>query len=177
MQENLTLARPYAQAVYRQAEEQGAFSGWSGALALLASIVRDPAMQRVINDPRMDASRLADLIVSIGDRAFFAAARNFVRVLADAERLPVVPDIASLFEQMRASAQGVRHLQVRSAHPLEDEERSRLAAVLEKRFGAKVDISDEVDESLIGGIVIRDGDSVIDASVRGKLRALAQRLA
>ncbi|MCW5655984.1 F0F1 ATP synthase subunit delta [Hydrogenophaga sp.] len=177
MQENLTLARPYAQAVYKQAEEQGAFGGWSAALALLAAVVEHPDMQRVINDPRMDDDRLAELIVSLGDKTLFPAARNFVHVLVQAERLAVAPEIAALYEQMRASAEGVRHLEVSSAHPLSDEERRALAAALEKRLGAKVDLKDEVDESLIGGVVIRDGDRVIDASVRGRLRELALRLA
>lgn len=177
MQENLTIARPYAQAAFKQAREQGALGGWSDVLAFLGALVSDPLMRRVIRNPRVARDTLAGIVLAIGGERFFPAAQNFVRVLVDAERLEVAPQIAALFEMLRADAERVAPVELTTAYPLEDADKASIEAALEQRFSRRVVLDTSVDAGLIGGAVIHAGDHVIDASVRGRLHQLAQRLA
>jgi F-type H+-transporting ATPase subunit delta len=177
MQENLTIARPYAQAAFKQAREQGSLGGWSDVLVFLAAVVSDPLMQQVIRNPRIPPGTLAEVVLSVGGDRLFPAARNFVHVLVDAERLLLAPQIASLYAELRAEAERVAPVELTTAYPLEDSDKARIQAALEQRFARKVVLGTSVDAGLIGGVVIHAGDSVIDASVRGRLNQLAQRLA
>lgn len=177
MQQNTTQARPYATAVFELAQAESDLAAWSEMLRLLNLIVSDSQMQRLLNDPRLDSEFLADFVLDISAERLSEAGRNFVRVLADAGRLSLAPQIYQLFEQRRTESEGVVDVEVVSAYQLEQHEQDKIAAVMAKRFGKKINISARIDGSLIGGMVIRTGDSVIDASIRGKLRQLGSELA
>lgn len=177
MQQNTTQARPYATAVFELAQAESDLAAWSEMLRLLNLIVSDSQMQRLLNDPRLDSEFLADFVLDISAERLSEAGRNFVRVLADAGRLSLAPQIYQLFEQRRTESEGVVDVEVVSAYELEQHEQDKIAAVMAKRFGKKINISARIDGSLIGGMVIRTGDSVIDASIRGKLRQLGSELA
>ena len=177
MQQNTTQARPYATAVFELAQAESDLAAWSEMLRLLNLIVSDSQMQRLLNDPRLDSEFLADFVLDISAERLSEVGRNFVRVLADAERLSLAPQIYQLFEQRRTESEGVVDVEVVSAYELEQHEQDKIAAVMAKRFGKKINISARIDGSLIGGMVIRTGDSVIDASIRGKLRQLGSELA
>jgi F-type H+-transporting ATPase subunit delta len=177
MREPSTLARPYAAAVFRMAWEADALPEWSDSLQLLTAVVSDPAMQGLIADPRVPRASLADLVLSVvGDR-FPEPARNLVRVLVDNQRLVLAPAIAQLFELERARAQRREKVLVRSAYPLDAEFEQTIATAMRARLGCEVDVESDVDRSLIGGVVIRTGDRVLDASVKGRLAQLAAALA
>lgn len=177
MQEKATLARPYATAAFAEAREQGKLKEWSAMLAFLAAVVSDPLMRRVIGDPRLSAEQLAGLILEIAGNHLTKSGPNFVRLLIQAGRLPVLPEIFELFERKRIRAEDTARVEVITAFELDEAQRVHIGDVMSRRLGRKVDITSSIDPSLIGGVVIRSGDSVIDASLRGRLRELGNEFA
>lgn len=177
MRDNYTVARPYAQAVFELGRDRGELGAWSDMLNLISMVVSDPQMHLVLENPKLDSAFQAEFILDVCAERLSDAGRNFVRVLADARRLSQAPAIRRLFEQLRLEHEKLMDIEVISAYPLEENEKERIARAMEKRFGRKVNISSRVDNSLIGGSIIRAGDSVIDASVKGGLRHLGTRLA
>ncbi len=176
MQENTTVARPYAQAVFETASEESKLTEWSEMLGLLEVVVTDPQMKTVLSNPKLDAAALSDFIQDVCGESLSETGSNLVKVLAGAGRLTIIPEINKLYEQLRAEAEGVIEVGVTSAYELAPEQQATISEVMAKRLGRKVEIAHEVDDSLIGGVVIRAGDTVIDASVRGRLKALATQM-
>ena len=177
MQETYTLARPYAVAAFKQAKEQGALDGWSEALRTLGQIASDPDLQKIAQNPKVSREVLAKLVLDIGGVRFFDIARNFVTVLIDADRLMLAPEVSTLFDGMKAEAEDSAQINVLTAFELSEEEQQRLTEALRKHFRRAVNLDVSMDESLIGGVILRAGDKVMDASVRGQLEQLALRLA
>ena len=177
MAETGELARPYAVAAFKQADEEGRLGEWAGMLELLAAIARDPTMSGLIANPRVDRDRLVDLFIEVcGDR-LSDTGRNFVKVVGEYGRFALLPDISQRFAEERAAREGRNQVHVTSAFDLSDAQRAIIVEAMEKRLGTKVTLECAVDDSLIGGVVIRAGDLVIDASLRGRLAQLAQTLA
>ena len=177
MQENITAARPYAQAVFETAREDNNLPVWSETLNLISMVVADPQMQQLIRNPTLKAEFLADMIIDICGNRLNDEGKNFTRTLAAARRLLLAPQIQSLYELQRAEAEGVIEITVQSAYALSDAEIKGISTSMQGRLGKKVSVTTQVDEKLIGGVVIRAGDSVIDASVMGRLKQLGARLA
>jgi len=177
MQADITAARPYAQAVFELARAAGDYSPWSGTLGLLKQVVANPQMQPLLGNPTIKKDVLAKLVQDICGKQLTAEARNFIKVLADAGRLNLAPQIEQLFEQQRIEAEGQAEVEVVSAYPLDEADKQKIATAMAKRLGKKVSISARTDKQLIGGVVIRAGDAVIDASVMGRLRQLGNVLA
>ena len=176
MDDAITLARPYAQAAYRQAERESAVDAWSEGMELLAAVTGDPELAKLLADPRVPADRVTDLVLDVcGDRLFPTMA-NFVRVLGEGRRLGLGPEIARLFEAERSRRAGRSAVEIVSAYELDSPQVELLAQVIGRRLGREITLETAVDDSLIGGVVIRIGDSVIDASLAGRLRELAQDL-
>lgn len=176
MQDTYTLARPYAVAAFRQAQEQGALDGWSGALQTLGVIVSEQSVRSIAGNPKITNETLTKLLLDIGGAQFFDAARNFVRVLVDAERLLLAPQVSELFDRLKFDAEGAAHVTVETAFELSDKDRKSIADALRKHFTRTVTMDVTLDEALIGGVIVRAGDKVMDASVRGQLEQLALRL-
>ena len=176
MAELTTIARPYAEAAFRLAQEENALPVWSEMLRFLATIVRDPKLAAALDNPRLGAAEREAMLLSVAGDRVQGLGRNFVRVLAESERLDVLMQIAQLYEDLRSDAEGVAHARIDTAFPLADEELRTLTATLERRFGRRIDASVEVDPGLIGGVRITVGDTVIDGSIRGKLEAMAVQL-
>lgn len=175
MSQTLTIARPYARAAFSIAREHGRLAAWSTGLGFSAHAVSEPAVQAVLGDPRIDAQLLVDVLLPPGeaDPQF----REFLSVLADSHRLEALPEIAGLFDLLRAEDEHVVKATITSANPLDAAELAQLSEALRKRFGREVDVSTAVDASLIGGAVIDAGDVVIDGSLRTKLARLGAALA
>lgn len=180
MAENVTLARPYAEAAFQLASKAGALPAWSGALASLAAVAASPAIGDCISNPSLAPSQLAQLFLDVagnnGKSALSTEQQNFVSVLVDNDRLTVLPEIAALFEELKHAHEGVKDAEITSAFALDDATLKALVADLERKFGCKIQVSVKVDPELIGGVRIAVGDEVIDASVRGKLAAMATAL-
>lgn len=180
MAENVTLARPYAEAAYQLAKSANALAAWSDALERLAAIAARPEMEECIGNPRLSPEQLAqlclDVVASKEKTGLSAEQQNFVRVLADNDRLIVMPEISALFNELKHDHEGVKDAEIASAFALDDATLTNLVADLERKFGCKIQATVKVDAELIGGVRIAVGDEVIDASVRGKLAAMATAL-
>jgi F-type H+-transporting ATPase subunit delta len=133
-------------------------------------------MKAVLSNPKLDAAALSDFVLDVCGESLNEKGSNLVKVLADARRLAIIPEINKLFEQFRAEAVGVIEVSVTSAYELGAEQQATIAEAMAKRLGRRVEITSDIDDSLIGGVVIRAGDSVIDASVKGRLKALATQM-
>lgn len=172
MAESLTIARPYAEAAFKLAREQNALPSWSEALGRLAVVAATEIAHDLAGNPKFTNAQVAGLIADAAGK-LSAEQSNFVRVLADNDRLGVLPEIASAFEALRNAHEGVVDAQIGSAYPLTDEQVAEIVATLASKYGSKVKATVKVEPELIGGVSIRVGDEVIDASVRGKLAQLA----
>lgn len=176
MAEITTIARPYAEAVAKLAGEGKSWKAWSDMLALAAQVAVDPQLADLAGNPSVPAERVADLIVDVCAGGLSAEGANFVRLLAENKRFSALPEIARLFEEIKAAQEGVLEARIATAFELSAEQMSGLLAKLEAKFGHKINASQEVDTSLIGGVVIQVGDEVMDASVRGRLASMAATL-
>jgi len=174
--ERTTLARPYAEAVFRLASERRNLAGWSDMLKLASTVASDPQMSRLIDNPRVPRERFVEFFLDVCGKKLDHDGGNFIRLLAENRRVQLLPEITSLFETLRATAESRVDAEVVSATAVSAEQLKSIAAALKKRLGREVSLATRVDPSLVGGIVIRAGDLVIDGSVRGKLGALATHL-
>ncbi len=177
MAENITIARPYAQAIFATAQEQGDLAGWSAIVQFAATVVSDPEMAALINSPRLEKDQVAELLIDICGDKLTDAGKNMIHVLAENDRLEVLPEIAELYEAERAAVEGTVVAEVISATALNDAQQGKIAAALKSRLGRDVTLECKTDEALLGGAIIRAGDVVIDGSVVGKLEKLASALA
>jgi F-type H+-transporting ATPase subunit delta len=176
MTQKRSLARPYAQAAFMLARERGALKKWSQLLALAAAVARDETMQRLVSDPRLARADAAQQFLRVCGDALDAEAANFICLLADNRRLDLLPEIAALFEERRNEAEGWVETSVVSAFPLTEEQTRAIEQAMKRRFGRGIRLSVAVDRSLLGGVIIRAGDLVIDGSARGRLDQLASQL-
>lgn len=172
-----TLARPYARALFELARERKALAEWSETLALLAQAAAHPEMRIVFGSPKVTPAQLAEFFIAIGGKRLDETGKNFVRLLARNRRLVVLPQIAQLYEALRADAENRMDVELRAATKVGARQQQRIAAALKKRLRREVHLHPVVDESLIGGAMIRAGDLVIDDSVRGKLERLTRAIA
>ena len=176
MAESVTIARPYAQAVFRLARENKALAAWSNRLQRLVAIAQDPQMTKVVGNPKFSAGQVADLFVSLSGEPDSQELASFIGVLAENERLDVLMQIQEIYEQLKGEDEGVKDALVTSAYPLDDVQLKNLMSQLETHFGSKLQPRVELDVALIGGVKVAVGDQILDASVRGKLDAMATAL-
>ena len=176
MAELVTIARPYAEAAFRLALEGKRLTQWAEMLALVEAVVSDEQIASRIGDPNIDEHALESLMLgALGDR-LDGQGRNLLQVLVGNGRLEIVPQIRALFDELKRQHEGVLEATVISALPITDEQVKPLLAALEAKFGRKVTAQVQVDPELIGGARIVVGDKVIDATVRGRLDAMAAAL-
>jgi F-type H+-transporting ATPase subunit delta len=176
MAELATLARPYANAVFGIAKQSATLDGWSRALEFLAVATADDQMTLLLQAPDIAEQQKALRLIEICGDELNEQMKKFVQVLAINKRLPLIGSIQEQFEELRALELQSLDVQVTSAFPLSDGEGQRLASALARKFEKEVHLTSEVDQSLIGGVVIRAGDIVIDGSVRGKLEKLSESI-
>jgi F-type H+-transporting ATPase subunit delta len=177
MAEIATLARPYAEAVFKLADESGQLADWSGWLGALAAAAGNADMQACIGNPKLSAEELYELVLAACGSELPAEARNFVQLLVDNRRLELAPEMREQFEALKLEREGAVDAEIESAFPLDDAQLAALVADLERRFKRKVTPSVRVAKELIGGVRITVGDEVIDDSVRAKLAAMATAIA
>ena len=175
MAELFTIARPYAEAAFKLAKETGALPAWSDALARLTAVAQSPVMQTVLGNPKFTGAQLATLVSETAG-VTHKEQLNFVSMLANNDRIAVLPEITKHFGALRNSTESVVEAAITSAYPLSDDQLSQIVQTLESKSGKKVKATVGVDAELIGGVSIRIGDEVTDTSVRGKLAQLAATL-
>lgn len=173
MSELSTLARPYAEAVFRMAQGESDLAGWSSRVHSLAMIVADAQVAALITDPAVSADRVAGLVIDVAGPGLGERGANFVKVLAENDRLSLLPEIGSQFDALKANAEGTLDATITSAQPLTQAQTDDLVAGLKAKFKRAVNVQVAVDPELIGGAVIAIGDQVIDGSVKGRLQHMA----
>ena len=176
MAELTTLARPYAKAAFEYAQAHQQLANWSAMLGLAAAVSQDDTLQRVLKAPRLTSTEKATTFVEVCGDKFDAQARNFLSIVSENNRMELLPEIADMFELYKAEQEKSVDVDVTSAFALNDEQQDKLAKVLSARLGREVRLHAAEDATLIGGVVIRAGDLVIDGSVRGKIAKLAEAL-
>jgi F-type H+-transporting ATPase subunit delta len=173
MAEAITIARPYANAVFEIAKDKSELKVWSELLEVLALAVADPAMQSIIASPSVSDEQVLGLMAEIAGDSMTKEATSFLALLAENNRLQLLSDIVVIYEELRAQAEQVMTADVISARVLTPEQEVSISAALKKRTGKDVTLNTHIDESLLGGAIIRAGDLVIDGSALGKLNRLA----
>jgi len=173
MSELSTLARPYAEAVFRMAQGENDLAGWSSRVHSLAMIVSDAQMAHLITDPAVAVDSVTGLIIDVAGSDLGERGANFVKVLAENDRLSLLPEIGAQFDALKANAEGTLEATITSAQVLTQAQTDDLVAGLKAKFNRAVNVQMAVDPELIGGAVIAIGDQVIDGSVKGRLQRMA----
>ncbi len=174
MSEFTTAARPYAKAAFQVAQAESKQAEWLDALMLLDAVICNDDFASVIDSPKMGAAEKGDILIDICADKLSDTQKNFVKALAENGRLVLVPEIAHLFEALKAEAEGTVEATATSAYPLSDAQVKSMTEALKKKLGCEVSLTTEIDASLIGGVVIRAGDLVIDGSTQAKIGSLTQ---
>jgi F-type H+-transporting ATPase subunit delta len=176
MAELSTIARPYARAAFEYARENSALAVWSEQLLVAAAVTSDATMRQVLGNPSATAEQLALSLVDVCGEALDENGRSFVNILASNKRLTLLPQISAMFEQYKADQERTVDVQVFSAFEVSEETEQTLVQVLKNKLERDVKVDTVVDEKLLGGVLIRAGDLVIDGSVRGRLNKLAEAM-
>ena len=176
MAENSTIARPYAQAAFDIANAKSDLAGWSDIIALAAMVASDSNMAEAIDSPHVKDEDVVTLFLDVCGDKLSAEGQNFIRVLSENKRLGILADIALAYEQLRADAEGTLDAEVISAFELTDAQQQNIIASLKKRLGRDISLTTRVDDTLIGGAIIRAGDMVIDGTVTRHLDDLTHTL-
>jgi F-type H+-transporting ATPase subunit delta len=176
MSELATLARPYAAAVFKRAKETQAAAKWSQSLAFMSAVMENRDISVVVDNPKVNKQRLSALMLDICQGHINEENENFLKLLVHNNRLVLLPYIAKLFEAYKAEDEGYAGVEVLTAYALSKEAEQNLSATLEKSLGKKIHMNVSVDKSLIGGVLVRAGDKVIDGSIKGRLQNMQKAL-
>lgn len=166
-----TLARPYARAAFDLAKADGLLADWSRRLALSAQLAQTPAIAAALGRTDLTQGQQVSMLLPEGDTAEGTYGR-FLAVLAENQRLPLLPEVATQYDALRAEDERIVKARVRTAVALEPGQIEALKGALRRRLGREVELRNEIDEAVLGGAIIDAGDIVIDGSVRGRLSKL-----
>jgi F-type H+-transporting ATPase subunit delta len=172
-----TLARPYAKAAFELAQAENALAPWDDMLGLAGEIAGEESMAVLLESPHVSGAQVVNIICDAAGEAFDSRFRDFLSVLGDNGRLPLLKQITSLYRELRQEAEKRLSVRVVSAVPMDEEQSGRMREALARRFDCEVELENEVDADVIGGAVVYAGDQVIDGSLRGRLQKLSNRLA
>ena len=175
MSELTTVARPYAKAAFDFALEQGALDKWSDMLEFAAVVAKDETVASFLSSSAT-VGKTAEVFIGVCGDELDDNAKNFVKVLAENERLPALSAVSELYQTFRAEYEKEVEVDVTSAVKLLKAQQTELSKALEQRLQRKIKLNCSVDKSIIGGLVIEAGDTVIDGTLRGKLDRLATAL-
>ena len=176
MAEIATVARPYAEAVFRSAAEGDALGPVADSLALVSAITRDEQMRSILLNPRVTASQKKEIFDSAAGGRMHPVVKRLVAMLVDNHRAVLLGSIHEQFEELKHEHDRVLRARITSAQPLTDAQRGDIVGALERRYGKKVEAELDVDPQLLGGARVQVGDQVIHASVRDALAQMAAAL-
>ena len=173
MADNASIARPYAKAVFDLATETNQHDDWTNALDALAAIANDDDFVDVAASPQIKAEQLEKLVIDIVGDKLPNGGENFVKLLAQNDRLEALPGVQQQYSLLLAESRKSIEAEVLTARPLSDDQKTKLTEALQTRLGVTVSITETVDESLVGGAIVKAGDLVIDGSAKGRVEKLA----
>ncbi|MEQ1528341.1 MAG: F0F1 ATP synthase subunit delta [Methylococcales bacterium] len=176
MSELATLARPYASAIFKRAKQTNSTDKWSQSLAFMSAVFSDAGISAVIDNPKVNKEKLSEFVLDICQGQIDQEGANFLKLIVQNKRLTLVSYIAKLFEAYKAEDEGYVDVEVVSAFEFSEEDKVGLTSTLEKTLNKKIHMNVAVDESLIGGVLVRAGDRVIDGSIRGQLQQMQKTL-
>ncbi len=176
MAELATIARPYAEALFRAAKP-ARLNAWAELLSQMAQVAAVPAMIELSHDPRLARPQIAEIFVGALKAAVDDEARNLISLLAENGRLLLLPEIERQFRALKNAYESTGDAEIVSAFPMNDAQVADLVASLEKKFGRKLIATVKIDASLIGGVRVTVGDEVLDTSVKARLERLQDSLA
>jgi F-type H+-transporting ATPase subunit delta len=176
MSELATLARPYATAVFKRAKQTDTTPQWSETLAFLSAVMQDRLIAQAAANPNASKDHFTSALLELCRGRLDDEGENFVRLLVANRRLNLITVISQQFEQFRADDEGYIVADVSTAFPLDDAGLDQITSVLKTTLGKQPRLNVQVDETLIGGVLIKALDRVIDASVRGQIQRLAKTL-
>lgn len=168
MAELATIARPYAEALFRVAQS-GDVNAWSELVRELAAVAQHPDVQALADNPNVTHEQVVEVILAALKSPGNDMLRNFIVAMVENDRLSVMPEVAQQFEELKNASAGSADALITSAFALDDAQLRELVAALEHKFGRKLHASVTVDPSLLGGVRVVVGDEVLDASVRARL--------
>lgn len=175
MAENLTIARPYAQAVFEIARDDKSFESWSLALEAMACAVKDEQFS-VLLKKASSSQQASQMLVELLSDLLDEKIKNFVFVLGENDRFEVLPEIYQEFKRLQDDYLKVKEVELITARPLDAKDEKALAKKLEEKYQSTIRISKTIDPSILGGMIIKVGDEVIDASVKSSLSSLSSTL-
>ncbi|MGY5959186.1 F0F1 ATP synthase subunit delta [Kosakonia sp. BK9b] len=175
MSEFVTVARPYAKAAFDFAVENQSVDRWQDMLVFAAEVTKNEQMAELLSGA-LAPETLAESFIAICGEQLDANGQNLIRVMAENGRLKVLPDVLEQFVLLRAASEATADVEVTSATALSEEQLTKIGAAMEKRLSRKVKLNCKIDKSVMAGVIIRAGDTVIDGSVRGRLERLADVL-
>lgn len=176
MANQANLARPYARAAFEYATSQQQIKQWAKDLQTLAEIVRHKEISHLLKNPKFNAEQFIEIISALINNNLAQPKLNFIKQLAEKHRLLLLPEISQIFTEFCLQIESTIEVQIYSAIPLAEEFKKELNANLSTRFNKRTELHFHIDETLIGGLLIRAGDRVIDASVRGQLARMREAL-
>lgn len=175
MAELSTLARPYARAAFEYAVNDD-MAAWSSQLSLAAAVAQTEKMVKLLSSPSLTSDQQAQSFIEVCGDALSAKVQNFIKVLAENKRLALLPEISSLYEQFKANREKTVDVEVATAFELDATILEKLATALGGKLEREVNVQTAIDKNLLGGVVIRAADVVIDGSIRGRLNKLAEAM-
>ncbi len=173
MADNASIARPYAKAVFDLATETGNQDDWSLVLESLSAIAEDEEFGKAVNSPQVKPEQIEELVLGVLGDKLPEGGNNFVKLLTHNGRLEALPDVQQQYALLLAESRKSIEAEVLTARPLSAGQKTNLTEALQARLGVVVSLVETVDESLIGGAIVKAGDLVIDGSARGRVEKLA----
>lgn len=171
MAELATVARPYAEALFRVAKE-GDLTAWSELVSEMAQAGDHPDVKALAQNPNVSDVQVGDTFMALLKSPVTAQAKNFIQMLVENGRISLLPEIGAQFHALKNACEGAADAEISSAFPISDAQVAELVGSLEKKFGRKLNPSVTVDAALIGGVRVVVGDQVLDTSVRAKLQKM-----
>lgn len=176
MQESLTVARPYAEAAFNYSHPENYSGDWMHMLSRLCDALKEPSLSNLVGNPKVADETLLSILVEVLGKDLTKQQINFLSLLVIAKRLGVVPQILQLFSALNADSEGIVSATITSAYELSVPEQEKLKAAIGARYNKSCNLETRVDLGLIGGAIIKVGDSVIDLSLRGRLAHMENKI-
>lgn len=168
------LARPYAKAAFEYALSQQQLDHWVVMLQTMTQLIAEPTVQQLLKNPKYSSEQHSEICLALGQDILDAAGNNFIKLLALNHRLATLPNITAQFEQLRAATEQTLTVRVKSAIPLTEDYQQHLIKLLSAKFQRRIILQCEVDEQVLGGLMIIADDHVIDGTVKGQLERMRE---
>jgi len=165
-----TQARPYAQAIFEHSEE------WTEDLGRVVNVIKQPNVARLIGSPKLAYKEKAEIFIGLFQGEIQNKTANFLKVLGEAKRLSLLPDILNEYQKLLAKKNKLNNVLITTAFELSEAQEEQLGGLLKKRYGKNLSTKVVVNKDLIGGLTIKSGDEVIDLSTKGKLLKLKKQI-